>query len=778
MYYAFGGYVLNTARRELSHAGESIPLEPKVYQILTYLIQHRDRLITREELLEFFWSDVYVTDSAVARCIGAVRKAVGDSREWQDVIQTRRGQGYRFVAAVVEKDETTMGPEGATAPEAILPDVRQPESVLLEDLECCGHCGAAITGYVAYCSACGHVLAIVADPDVAEDAHGTLVHPPVGERKPVTVLCGVLEMTSPLDLDTVDELMEALVPLVKRLVQPYGGYVDHFTSARLDVFFGVPESQEDHAERAVLAALALQRQWEALSTTFGLPTEAKVALRIGLHTGLVAVTWNPERLDVPLQIVGDVAPLAAQVALQAEASEVVVSRAVAPFIHDLVHLELQAPLLSANPFTLMPFYHVVSLSPEPDVKARWVGHPRSPFIGRKSELALLRTYLGRATAGQGQVVGIMGEPGMGKSRLLQAFRSDAIRSGAKVLTGYCQSYGTDAPYLALSHAVQQWVGIQERDNTAAREVKVRSGCRAFNVDPDIWIPSILHLLGTEGDSETVKSLTPQQCRGQTFAALYQLIAQSSQRQPLVVAIEDLHWVDPSTEAFLSSLAEAIDRLPVLLLVTYRSGYQPPWARLSFATQIALSPLSGSESLELITTVLQDRDLDRSAYRQIEAKAQGNPFFLEELARAFGAAEEDGAETLHIPYTVQTLLAARIDRLSPNAKYLLQIAAVFGSQVPLTSLQAVVAWPEATLNESLGQLRAAELLCESHLSLKPTYAFKHPLVQEVAYALLLRRTQRELYQRIVEVLTRTPTVLSKTQSEKLEHSYLTKAQNML
>jgi adenylate cyclase len=246
------------------------------------------------------------------------------------------------------------------------------------------------------------------------------------------------------------------------------------------------------------------------------------------------------------------------------------------------------------------------------------------------------------------------------------------------------------------------------------------------------------------------------------------MSQSRECQPLVVAIEDFLWVDPSTEAFLSSLVEAIDRLPVLLLVTYRSGYQPPWGRSSFATQIALSPLTGSESWELMQTVLQDRDVDRSTYRQIEAKAQGNPFFLEEFARALEAEEADGDETLHIPYTVQTLLAARLDRLSPNAKYLLQIAAVFGSQVPLASLQAVVAWTDATLSESLEQLRAAELLYESHLCLEPTYTFRHPLVQEVAYALLLRRTQRELYQRIVQVLTLTPTALAETQRKQLAH----------
>ncbi len=762
MYYTFGDYILNTAQRELAHAGVLIPLEPKGYQILAYLIQHRDRLVTREELLELVWSDVYVDDSAVARCIGAVRKAVGDSRERQDVIQTRRGQGYRFVATVVVEDDTAMCPEVPKEPEAGLLDCRQPTP--LNNPEPCVRCGEAMSVRTAYCPTCGHSLAPVFDFAVAEYTHGTMVSPGVGERKPVTVLCGVLDMASTLDLDTLDDLMEAFVPLVKWIVRPYDGYIEHVASDRIDVCFGVPETQEDHAQRAALAAFALQRQWKALLPTFGLPAEAKIALRIGLHTGLVAVTGREAYPDVPLKIVGDTVTLAAQVALQAEVDQVVVSGAVAPFISNRVHLELQEPLSIASPFDLIPFYHAVKLVPEWREQTSWDGRPKAPLIGRESELALLRTYLDRATAGQGKVVGIMGEAGMGKSRLLQAFCTDAVASGAKFLTGHCRSYGTGTPYLALSRAIQQWVGMKETDDAAARAAKVRNGCQALEVDLDTCVPYILHLLDVEEGSDISNRLHPPQHQAQTFAALYQLITRCSQRQPLILVIEDMHWIDPSTEAFLSSLVEAIDRLPVLLLLTYRSGYQSPWGKWSVATQIALSPLSDSEGLELMQATLQDQDLHESDYRLIEAQAQGNPFFLEELTRAFGMQEDDGTGTLNVPGTVQTLLAARIDRLAPNAKHVFQIAAVFGSQIPLAPLQTVIGWPEAALNESLEQLRAAELLYQSHLCVEPTYIFKHPLVQEVAYASLLRRTQRELQQRIAQMLIEPTAKLATTQPE--------------
>lgn len=222
----------------------------------------------------------------------------------------------------------------------------------------------------------------------------------------------MLDITSPLDLDTLDELVEAFAPLVTRAVQPYDGYVQNAASDRFEVFFGVPETQEDHAQRAVLAALTLRQQWEDLASAFGLSSEENIALRVGLHSGLVAVTLSEALPDLPLKIVGDVVALAAQIALQAEADQVVVSQAVAQCVHALVHLESQLPLAIASPFTLMPLYHVVSISNGPNCNSSWDGYSGAQFIGRASELELLCTCLSRATAGQGQIAAATGFPSL------------------------------------------------------------------------------------------------------------------------------------------------------------------------------------------------------------------------------------------------------------------------------------------------------------------------------------------------------------------------------
>lgn len=717
MRYRFGLYILDTTRRELLRTGTSIPLAPKSYQVLVYLVEHRDRLVIREELLEAVWPDIYVDTSAVARHVGLVRKAVGDSRQRQQVIVTRPKQGYRFIAEVVTEDADMVSPISPEPSELLSPVPQDVAPEPLEPLVPCRHCGEAVTLGALYCSACGRPLTPAeATSEVAADDADSTYHVMAGERKPVTVLCMIIDTATPLDLDCLDDVLEALKPFVERVVGPYGGYLYSATSDGLELFFGLPETQEDHAQRAVLAALALQQQWDDFIANLKFLPELKLTFRMGVHTGLVVVKPFHGAQEMTPTVVGNVAAMAAEAARQADIEQIVVSSAVALLVRDVVALEKQLLTTMVQPSSLMPYYCVMSRhhGVEVAVDTSWGDEPRRRLVGREEELGLLQTYFDRAVAEHGQVIGIMGPPGMGKSRLLRAFRPHVRAAGAQYLMGCCRSYGAVTPYAVVGEIVQQWFGILESDDASTRSAKVSHGCRTLNVEP----ATILSLWGAEDATKVEATPPPAQVRSQLFSALHQMIAMASQHQPLVLVIEDLHWVDPSSEAYLMSLVERLDRLPLLFLVTYRSGYQPPWATWAIGVQMALAPLSSAESVAVMQEVFQHREVADTLRREIEAKAQGNSLFLEELARSVVEQEEAETGTLAVPDAVQTVLAARIDRLSPEAKSLLQTAAVFGPEVPLAPLQAVMVWSQATLEEGLSQLRTAAFLYESQAGLEP------------------------------------------------------------
>jgi tetratricopeptide (TPR) repeat protein len=282
--------------------------------------------------------------------------------------------------------------------------------------------------------------------------------------------------------------------------------------------------------------------------------------------------------------------------------------------------------------------------------------------------------------------------------------------------------------------------------------------------PDTAAPYLLHLLGVETATAQVAGSSPEALKAHTFATLRQLWLTSSQQSPLILAVEDLHWSDPTSEEFLASLVEGLPGAALLLLGTYRPGYRSAWLEKSYATQLTVPPLSAQDSVQVVQAVLQRETVPPPLAEALLAKAQGNPFFLEELAQTLVEQDVGQAEPtsqsprprsslteLPLPPTVQTVLAARIDRLAPEAKRLLQTAAVIGTDVPVPLLQAIAELPEAALHQGLVHLQAAEFLYETHRFPAPAYTFKHALTHEVAYSSLLREQRQGLHARIVEAL---------------------------
>jgi DNA-binding winged helix-turn-helix (wHTH) protein len=723
MRYAFGECVFDTERHELCRAGAPVKLQRKVYQVLAYLVEHRDRLVTKEDPLEHIWAGVYVEDYAVARGIAAVRRGVGDSRDTQRVIQTLHGQGYRFVAEVVEEApfEATPGP---------IPTPHQLE------IQPTSPWGTA-----------------------------------VGERKLVTVLCcRWAPMPSPaghLDLDNWHEWLQAVEACVRDVVQPFGGLLQPPAHDGAEVVCGAPVAQEDHASRAVLAALALQQQWQNLRAELGLPCQAVLPLQIGLHTGLVVVEVHGGEASHRMSIVGEVPTLAAALAQQAAPGSIVVSATVARLLPEEMDLEAVPPVPGMGQATPVAAYRLVGYGAGRALRGRPRKDWSSPFVGRDEELATLHRLLGRVREGQGQVVGIVGEPGIGKTRLLVEFQQSLAEQPVKYLLGRCQSYREATPYLALAHLLWQQWGLTDADSLTIRRAKVQAGLHRMGLDVDTAAPAVLDLLGLAEATEPWGSLSPQARKGRIFATLHQLFLDGSQVQPLVVEVENLHWADPSTEEYLAALVARLSGAKILLLVTYRPGYRPPWIVSSIATQISLQPLAPFHSRRLVQAALGQQSLPGAVLQQILTKAGGNPLFLEELTLAVRE-QSDTTRTAAVPDTMQAVLAARTDRLPPVAKYLLQTAAVIGPEVPEPLLRALVTLPETVLAESLTQLQTSEFLFETRAFPTSTYTFKHALTQEVAYQSLLRRTRRQLHAQIVQVVRERFPELAEAQPERLAH----------
>ena len=276
--------------------------------------------------------------------------------------------------------------------------------------------------------------------------------------------------------------------------------------------------------------------------------------------------------------------------------------------------------------------------------------------------------------------------------------------------------------------------------------------------PDEWAPSLLRLLEIQAGTEDLAGVSPETLKAKTFEALRQLCLHRSQQHPLILAVEDLHWIDPTSEAFLARLVDSIAGAPILVLATYRPGYRPPWLEKSYATQVTLQPLSSQESLQVIRAVLQTETVPDPMAQTILAKAQGNPFFLEEIAQtlveqgSLGRARGEALPpALQLPPTLQGVLAARIDHLAAESKALLQVAAVIGKACARDLLQRVVDLPDTTFLQRLSHLQRAEFLYEQPASPAPVYAFKHALIQEVAYALLPQARKQTVHERTAQAI---------------------------
>jgi predicted ATPase len=535
------------------------------------------------------------------------------------------------------------------------------------------------------------------------------------------------------------------------------------------ILFGVLEAHEDDARRAVRVALELRRRLQVHQEEgLGTVSSASWACRIGLHTGVVVVGGRQGDAEVST-VVGDVISVAMGLQEQAAPDQILCSDATARLVQRTVRLDAVAPVqLPGQPMPVTTYAVLRHRGRRAPGWDRW-GQVLSPFVGREREMATLHALLAQVETGRGQVVGVVGEPGIGKSRLIYELRQSLEGKRLIYLTGRCLSYGSTTPYLPVLELLRHNCGIMETDRAEDIAAKLYRSLQEVDMAPDEWAPVLLPLFGIQEETHQSAALSPEARKARTLTAVTQMCLNGSRPHPLILEIEDLHWIDASSNECLTALVERMAGAALLVLVTYRPGYRPPWIDKSYVTQVSLQPLTQSDSLRVVQAVLPAAAQAAPLVPQLLAKAEGNPFFLEELARTVA---EQGAEALSptVPDTVQAVLTARMDRLPATAKHLLQAAAVIGKEVALPLLQGVIEVSEEAIHRDLKNLQTAEFLYETYALSAPVYTFKHILTQEVAYHSLVRRARQQYHTRIAQVLEAQFPEIAEMQPELLAYHY--------
>ncbi len=587
-----------------------------------------------------------------------------------------------------------------------------------------------------------------------------------GERKQVTVLFadmkGSMELLADRDPEEARKLLDPILEHMMEAVHRYEGTVNQVMGDGIMALFGAPLAHEDHAVRACYAALRMQesvkRYAEGVRRTEGIP----IQIRVGLNSGEVVVRSIGSDLKMDYTAVGQTTHLAARMEQMATADSILITPETLRLAEGYVQVKSLGPVNVKGMNEPVEVHEVTGVGLARSRLQAAAARGLTRFVGRDAETEQLRKALEQARADHGQVVGVVGEPGLGKSRLFFEFIHSHRTQGWLILESGSVSYGKATPYLPVIDLLKAYYKIQDRDDQREIREKVTGKLLTLDKSLESTLPAFLALLDVPVDDPMWQALDPIQRRQQTLGAVKRLLLRESQVQPLILLFEDLHWIDSETQAMLESLVESLPTSRLLLLVNYRPEYQHGWANKTYYTQLRLDPLPPESAGEILNSVLGNDHGLQSLKQLLIERTEGNPFFLEESVRTLVETKvlagergnyhlEKKVESTQVPATVQAVLAARIDRLPLEEKQLLQSAAVIGKDIPFSLLQAITELSDEELRRGLTHLQGAEFLYETSLFPDLEYTFKHALTHEVAYGSLLHERQRALHARIVEAI---------------------------
>jgi DNA-binding winged helix-turn-helix (wHTH) protein/tetratricopeptide (TPR) repeat protein len=713
--YFFDEYSLDPERRELRCRSDLVPIEPQVFDLLEYLVRNRGRVVDKDELIEKVWCGRIVSDSTVSSRITAVRQALQDSGAEQRLIRTLARKGFRFIGAVREQaraDDETV--------DKIVSTAKSSEAVSSESG------GRAATA----------------------------------ERRQVTLMvCGLAEtaaLSARIDPEELRELIDKYCQDLAGVVERHGGYVASRTNQGIVGYFGYPQAHEDDAERAVRAGLAAAK---VVGDSISGAVTGLVRGRVGIATGLVLVgasAGNDSAAEHP--VIGETPYVAANLLNLGEAGQVIISPSTRALVRNLFdYCDLRPSGGGATAASL-----VVG---ESRIASRFeaLRSSRNRLIGRDDERDLLLKRWTQAKAGEGRVVLIWGEPGIGKSHLVAAFQ-DAIQSELHTSMRYfCSQHRMQTALHPVITQLEHAAAFESGDDDRTRLGKLEELLALSSREPDRDLALVAELLSIPMDGHAPLSLSDQRRKELLLESFISQLESLAIRQPVLMVLEDAHWIDPTTRELFDLVIDRIRELPALLIMTYRPEFAPPWLGQAHVTALTLNRLGPRENAALVKQVAGGKDLPPRLLEQIIARTDGVPLFVEEVTKSLlesgmlrqerGAYVIDGKlPAVAVPSSLQASLVARLDRIA-SARAVVQISAALGRDFRYEVLKAVTALPDAELATLLDQLVASELMHQRGEVPHAVYTFKHALVQDAAYETIPKSERPTIHRRIVEMLER-------------------------
>ncbi len=643
----------------------------------------------------------------------------------------------------------------------------------------CPKCGAITPAAGRFCKECGHDLrsAVAAPPlglsfeekldKIQRYLPGGLTEKILaqrgkieGERKQVTVMfCdmqGFTPLSEELGRERVYSIMDEVFEILIHKVIDYGGTVNKMTGDGIMALFGAPIAVEDAPQRAIRSALAIQREMTRFSNR--LKSESGIGpirMRIGINTGPVVVGSLGNDLRVEFTAMGDTVNLASRMEGLAEPDTIYVTEETFKLTEGLFRFEALGERQVKGKKAPVKAYRVIAPSTRRtrfDVSAE---RGLTPFVGRERELELLLDGFERAKAGRGQAFSIMGEAGVGKSRLLYEFRKAIANEDVIFLEGRCLSYSSGVAYHPIIDLLKSTFDIREGDEDHQVRDRVQRGLKELGADEASTLPYILELLSVKDSGVDAISMSPEARKDRITEAVKRIVLKGAEIRPLIMAVEDFHWIDRSSEEFAKYLLEGISGARVLLIFSYRPEFVPTWGGRSYHSQVTLNRLSNRESLAMVAHLLGTEEIERDLEELVLEKTEGIPFFIEEFMKSLrdlGMIErKDGAYYLAkdisdvtIPSTIQDVIVARVDSLPDVAKGVLQTGSAIEREFSYELIKRVTGMSEGELLSHLSALRDSELLYERGIYPQSTYIFKHALTREVVYDSILTTRKKMLH----------------------------------
>jgi len=599
-----------------------------------------------------------------------------------------------------------------------------------------------------------------------------------GERKQVTVMfCDMEDFTALVDVLGADEaygLMDQVYEILIHKVHDYEGTVNEMTGDGIMALFGAPIALEDAPQRAIRSSMAIHREMARFTDKIKKENIPKLNMRIGIHTGPVVVGTLGNDLRVEFKAVGDTVNLASRVEGLAEPGSTYVTEDTFKLTEGFFRFEALGQKEIKGKKDPVNVYRVIASSTRRtrfDVSAE---RGLTPFVGRDKELELLLDGLERAKQGRGQAFSIIAEAGVGKSRLLYEFRKAVANEPVTFLEGKCLSYSRSISYHPIIDLYKSNFDIRESDDDHKTREKIKNGLKLLDMEEASILPYMLELLSVKDSEIDQIQMTPEGRKYQMIEMMMKIPLKGSEIQPLILVIEDLHWMDKASEEAMKQLLENIAGAKILLLFTYRTEFVHTWGQRSYHSQVNLNRLSNRETLAMVSHILGTKDIDQDLEELILEKTEGVPFFIEELIKslkdlkviekkghAYGLAKN--IEDVTIPSTIQDMITARVDTLPEEAKELLQIGSVIEREFSYELIKEVSPLSEKQLLAHLSVLRDSEIVFERGIYPESTYVFKHALSQEVVYDSILVNKKKKLHGRI-------GSAIEKLKKENLEEFY--------